>query len=71
MFGSTAGSDDVAVQITVEVEGCEPLSGRVCQGSSAPVRFVGWLGLLRILERLVRSESAESVADSLGGQLNP
>jgi hypothetical protein len=50
--------DEVAVRITVSIEQAQPVSGTAWRRRGAPLDFVGWLGLLRVLERLV-AESQE------------
>lgn len=46
-----------------------PPTGRLWVCGGTPARFVGWLALLGLLERLVEERALEAAADSLGGQL--
>jgi hypothetical protein len=55
------------VRIEIVVHEVQPLSGRVTAEGEEPVGFSGWLGLLRILERL--TDLAEVASDGLGGEL--
>lgn len=52
----------------IEVEDVQPPAGQVRAGGLAPVAFSGWLGLMRILERLI--DSAELASQRLGDQLD-
>jgi hypothetical protein len=47
---------------------CSRSCGRVSADQNVPVVFSGWLGLLRVLERLIAS--AKLAAQGLGDQLD-
>lgn len=59
-----------SVEIRIEVEERRPLAGRLSVRGGPPVRFVGWLALLGLLERLVEERVLEAAADGLGGELD-
>jgi hypothetical protein len=44
------------MQIQISIEQSEPLVGTAAAGTGAPVRFVGWLELLRAISDLVSAD---------------
>ena len=57
------------VELRLWLNGDDPVSGRVGADAQVTVAFVGWLGLLGVLEGLVASGSVCSTGHGLGGQL--
>jgi len=57
-----------AVRIEIDVDEVHPLSGRVAGEGDEPIVFTGWLGLLRVLERLTGLD--EVATDGLGRELS-
>ena len=45
------------MEIRISIETTEPLAGTATAGSREPVRFEGWLDLLRVLSALVGPKS--------------
>jgi hypothetical protein len=56
------------VRIEIDLDEAAPPGGRVRADGGPPVAFSGWLGLLRILERL--TVSAELAPERLGDELD-
>ena len=57
------------VELHLWLDGDDPVSGRLGTDTQAAVAFVGWLGLLGLLEELVASGRARATGDGPGGQL--
>ena len=60
------------MELTLTIDlGEEPLCGEIVVPGATPVRFVGWLGLLRCLSDLVESARGDVASSSLDRQLDP
>lgn len=60
------------MELTLRIDdGERPPSGEIVPRSGPPVRFVGWLGLLRCLSDLVESADRKVAASGLDGELHP
>jgi len=53
-------SSGVLGRIAITVEGQQPIGGVVeASGGDAPQPFIGWLGLLKVLEESLKEESVD------------
>jgi hypothetical protein len=79
--GSDAEEGEASVEITILVESTEPLIGRVvakpagAKGAATEpgtdTSFMGWLGLLRVLDDVFGSSSAHPPTSPSSGQWSP
>jgi hypothetical protein len=69
MFLRWAEAETGGMELRLWVDGDDPVSGRLGVNDQGAVAFVGWLGLLSVLEKLVASGSAQAPGDGPGGQL--
>lgn len=68
-FEAGPGVTSADMRIEIELEELKPPCGEVRGDSGPAVAFSGWLGLLRILERMI--ESRQPAAEDLGDELDP
>src|SRR6185369_8127168 len=71
--GSVAEERDASVEITILVDSTDPLIGRVVAKAAGAATdpgtdasFMGWLGLLRVLDDLIGSSPQPSTSPSDG-----
>ncbi len=57
------------MELRLWLDGDDPVSGRLGTDAQGAVAFVGWLGLLGMLEGLLASGQAGAAGDGLGSQL--
>lgn len=55
--------------ISIEIEKTQPLTGTASTLGQAPVTFVGWMGLLRVVSELTETMDASSGAARVTGAL--
>lgn len=69
MFHRPEEADTWTMELRLWLDSDDPVSGRLGADAQSAVSFVGWLGLLGVLEGLLTRGWAQATSDGLSGQL--